>query len=42
VSHLISVQLNVPRDLTGDKTILLDGKEAGTFRVQAPGGLTNP
>ena len=36
------VQFTVPEQGEGDKNILIDGEEAGTFRVQQAGGVTDP
>ena len=33
------VQLNVPENISGDRDILLDGEQAGTFRIQGAGGV---
>ena len=35
------VQFTVPEQGEGDKNILIDGEEAGTFRVQEAGGVTD-
>ena len=36
------IQFTVPEQGEGDKNILIDGEEAGTFRVQEAGGVTDP
>ena len=33
------VQLNIPENISGDRDILLDGKQAGTFRIRGAGGV---
>ncbi len=32
------VQLNIPENISGDRDILLDGEQVGTFRIQGAGG----
>ena len=36
------IQFTVPEQDVGDKDILIDGEQAGTFRVQEAGGVTDP
>ena len=36
------IQLSVPEGAEGEKDILLDGQDAGTFAAQGAGGITDP